>query len=288
MYKSTAKGQSLASRLAGIWSERRVLLILVKRDLRVRYANSILGYLWTVIEPLADALIYFMIFAIILSRPDAGNSPYFLYLISGLFPWQWFNHSVTESARALTTEAALVKSTRLPRELWVIRVVIAKGIEYLLSMPVFILFVVYYMIIGVTHLHLGVLWYPVGLLLQFLLTVGMGLVLSTISVLITDLLPLVRIAMRVLFYLTPIIFVTSLTSIPLWLRIIFYLNPMTGILEFYRAGIFTDLEGKYGPVGAMMPMNTTAIIFSLVIICITLTAGFAVFRRLERTVLKEI
>ena len=95
----------MIERYRGIWARRAVLDTLVRRDLRVRYARSWLGYLWTIIDPLAMALIYFVVFAVIFKRPDAGHKPYFLFLLIGLLPWQWFNASINESARALVPEA---------------------------------------------------------------------------------------------------------------------------------------------------------------------------------------
>ena len=138
----------MITRLRALWADRKVLGILVKRDLRVRYSQSFLGYLWTIIDPLANALIYFMLFAVIFHRSDAGHSPYFLFLIVALLSWQWFNAAVAESPRALIAEQKLVRSTKLPRELWVIRMVTAKGIEFLLSLPVLIIFFTIYFIRG--------------------------------------------------------------------------------------------------------------------------------------------
>ena len=68
--------------LARVWQERKVLRLLVKRDLRVRYSQSFLGYLWTIIDPLANALVYFMLFVVIFQRKDAGHEPYFLFLLA--------------------------------------------------------------------------------------------------------------------------------------------------------------------------------------------------------------
>src|SRR6478609_7052227 len=143
----------MIERYSRIWARRPVLVTLVQRDLRVRYARSWLGYLWTIIDPLAMALIYFLVFAVIFKRPDGSHKPYFLFLIIGLLPWQWFNASINESARALVAESKLVRSTNLPRELWVIRVVVAKGIEFLLSLPVLFGFAIFFIAVGETKLH---------------------------------------------------------------------------------------------------------------------------------------
>lgn len=264
----------MVERFSRIWGQRGILLTLVRRDLRVRYARSWLGYLWTVIDPLAMALIYFMVFAVIFQRGDAGHKPYFLFLLVGLLPWQWFNASINETARALVSEAKLVRSTNLPRELWVIRVVIAKGIEFLLSLPVLFAFVLIYVIRGETTLNWRIVLFPVGLALQFILQTGIGLLLAPATVLADDTIRVVRIALRMLFYGTPIIY--TLDKAPDWLQTALWFNPMSGILELYRAGFFPQkLQVAPLVVGALMSLAFLA-------------WGAVTFARMERAVLKEI
>ncbi len=264
-------------RLNALWRERKVMKLLVQRDLRVRYSQSFLGYLWTVIDPLANALIYFLIFVVIFKRADAGYHPYFLFLISGLLPWQWYNATVGESTRALVAEARLVKSTKLPREIWVVRLVNAKLAEFVFALPVLVLFLIIYMIRGDTRLDWEVLFFPLGMVLQYILLVGLGLILAPLTVLVNDLQPLVRIYLRLYFYMTPIIFNMALVAdIPGPLKLIFQLNPLTGVLELYRSGFF-DTSIRWQLVG-----------ISTVMIAVIFAAGSAIFARLESTVLKEI
>lgn len=263
-----------SGRLTALWARREILQTLVRRDLRVRYARSVLGYLWTIIDPLAMALIYFVIFAVIFKRPDAGHHPYFLFLLVGLLAWQWFSSSVTETSRALLSEAKLVRSTSLPRELWVIRVVIAKGVEYLLSLPILVAFAAFYVISGEAGLNWRLVLLPLGLVLQFLVQVGVGLLLAPLTVLVEDTQRVVRIAMRMAFYSTPIIY--SLDTVPENLRVVLWFNPMSGVLELYRAGLFDE------------PLVPQPIVTSVVLALVFLVVGSTVFKRLERSVLKEI
>ncbi|MEO7753049.1 MAG: ABC transporter permease [Terracoccus sp.] len=264
----------IIDRYRRVWKRRAVLRTLVERDLRVRYARSWLGYVWTIIDPLAMALIYFVVFVIIFKRPDAGHKPYFLFLILGLLPWQWFNASVNESARALLAEAKLVRSTNLPRELWVVRLVIAKGIEFLLSLPIIAVFVVVYVISGDTVLNWRLVLFPVALVMQFVLQIGIGLLLAPATVLADDTIRVVRIALRLLFYGTPIIY--TLDIAPVWLQKLLWFNPLSGILELYRAGFFPG------------PLQRAPLIMGALMSVGLLVAGILVFARLERAVLKEI
>ncbi|EWT01135.1 sugar ABC transporter [Intrasporangium oryzae NRRL B-24470] len=257
-----------------IWERRAILDTLVRRDLRVRYARSWLGYLWTIIDPLSMALIYFVVFALIFKRPDAGYHPYFLFLVIGLLVWQWFNASINETSRALLAEAKLVRSTNLPRELWVIRVVLAKGLEFLLSLPVLVVIALIYMITGTTHLNWRLIMFPFAIVLQAFLQLGIGMLLAPTTVLADDTIRVVRIFLRMLFYATPIIYALNLVNG--WAAHLFWLNPLSGIMEMYRAGFFPESVAR-GPI-------VTSIIISV---------GFFIwgaytFARLERAVLKEI
>lgn len=264
----------LVPQVRGLIAKRRILGTLVQRDLRVRYAGSALGYLWTIIDPLAMAAIYFVVFTLIFKARNVGYQPYILFLIVGLLAWQWFSSSLTETSRALLSESRLVRSTNLPRELWVVRVVIAKGIEFLLSLPVLAGFTIYYLAKGDAHLSWRLVFIPFAVGLQFLLLTGIGLILAPITTLVTDTARVVRIVLRMGFYSTPIIY--GVHAAPESIRTVLLFNPMTGILELYRAGFFAA-ELNYGSVA-----------LSVVISLAVLVVGTVVFRRLEPAVLKEI
>jgi ABC-2 type transport system permease protein len=265
----------LVRQVQGLARKRQILMTLVQRDLRVRYAGSGLGYLWSIIDPLAMAMIYFVVFTLIFKARSVGYQPYVLFLIIGVMCWQWFSQSVTDTSRALLSESRLVRSTNLPRELWVVRVVIAKGIEFIFAFPVIAGFAIYFIARGEAGLNWRLILIPVAIVLQFILLTGVGLVLAPITSLVTDTSRVVRIALRMGFYATPILYgahaVTQET-----LRTLLILNPMTGILELYRAGFFPE------------ELNVVAVACSAAISFGVLVAGTLVFERLESSVLKEI
>jgi ABC-2 type transport system permease protein len=265
---------ALISRITAVWRRREILTTLVQRDLRVRYSRSLLGYLWTVLDPLLMASVYFVVFTFVFKANRVADSPYFLYLLSGLLGWQWFTGSVNDTTKSLIQEARLVRSTNLPREVWVIRCVLAKGVEYLLSLPVLVGFVVYYMIRGQVQLDWELVLFPLGLVLQFVLLVGLGLVLAPITVLATDMQRVVRIVLRFLFYLSPVLY--GAHSVPDALRVVLVFNPLNGILSLYRGGLF-ERSVSWVDVGVSAAMSVVLVVL-----------GFAVFARLERSVLKEI
>jgi ABC-type polysaccharide/polyol phosphate export permease len=267
----------LISRTQAVVARRSVLWTLVVRDLRVRYSQSVLGYVWTILDPLLMSLIYFLVFVGIFDRGDLGHVPYFLFLLVGLLSWQWFSGCLTDTSRAIVQEAKLVRSTNLPREVWVLRVVLSKGVEYLLSLPVLVAFVVFYMVRGQAHLNGWLVLFPFGVLLQFIASVGIGLLLAPITALVTDTQRVIRIFMRMLFYGTPVIYAVDLVPEPF--DKIMWLNPMTGVLELMRAGFFAHDR---------LPILWGAIVTSAVVSVALLLIGNTVFGRLERAVLKEI
>jgi len=265
---------TLIGRTRAVIQKRQVLWTLVVRDLRVRYSRSILGYVWTVLDPLLMSSIYFVVFVFIFKSGRVGQQPYFLFLIIGLLAWQWFAGSLTDTSRALLSDAKLVRSTNLPREIWVVRVVIAKGVEYVLSLPVLAAFTLFYAIKGQVHFNLGLLLFPLGLVMEFVLLIGVGLLLAPVTALVTDMSRVIKIALRMLFYLTPVLYAGN--RIPPPFDVVVWLNPMTGVLEMLRAGFFEQ------------PVVRGPIIFSAVITVALLFIGAFTFSRLERAVLKEI
>ncbi len=245
------------------------LWLLSARDLRVRYATSWLGYLWSVLDPLVMSLIYWFVFTQIFHR-TVGAEPYIVFLISALLPWMWFNSATGDLTTAFNRDAKLVRSTAIPRSIWVGRIVLSKGFEFLFSLPVLAVFAIF----AGANLTWGVLWFPVAVTLQACLLVGLGLIIAPLCVLYTDLARTTKLILRALFYATPIIY--SVQDLPNgfdWLGIA---NPLAGIFSLYRAAFFPE------------QWDTVSIASSAAISVAALIIGVIVFRRLERSVLKEL
>lgn len=253
---------------------RSILWVLVKRDLKLRYAGSMLGWVWTVLEPLLMAGIYWFVFTQIFTR-SVGQDPYIIFLLAGLLPWFWFTNGLTQGTEALLSQRRLLASTSLPRQIWVLRSVGAKGCEFLFSVPVFLIFLIFY-----RPTFDGELWLiPVGIALELVLLTGLGLLLSPIMVLVRDLKPIIRLVTRAMFYASPVIYSYHdivAANLPDVLVILYSLNPVTGIMECYRAGFFPD-QTQYA-----------AILIAVGIAVVTLVVGWFSFMRLEPRVLKEI
>jgi ABC-2 type transport system permease protein len=263
-----------AARLGTLWESRGILSLLVFRDLKVKYSDSVLGYLWSILDPLALAGVYWFVFTQLMHR-QVGEAPYIVFLLCGMLPWQWTSHVVRSSMKALSKDSKLVRSTNLPREIWVLRTVGAKGVEFLLSIPVLIFFAT------TTHAHPTghVIYFPLALAIQLVLLTGLGMLLAPISVLYGDVERVVTVLMRLLFYLSPIIYGSQDIESRYGSTVarIYDLNPLAGIFGLYRSAFFPDQLVSWHAAASAAAVSVA--IFVL---------GALTFRRLEGAVLKEI
>lgn len=267
---STSSSQiSFLGRVKRTWQYRRILELLVRRDLKVRYAGSALGYLWSVLDPLLMSLVYWFVFTKIFHR-HVTFQPYILFLVIGQITYAWFQGGVSTGAKALHKEAQMVRSTNVPRELWVVRVVASKGVEWVYSLPVVAIFALAYL----KKPTLGVVYLPLAALLAFFLTLSLGLILAPITVLVRDIDRIIPVALRVLFYCSPVVY--SVHDVPQSVHAIYAFNPTVGMLELARAAFFpAELQWQ-------------SVLTSSIDIVVLFTIGVFVFTRFERQVLKEI
>jgi ABC-2 type transport system permease protein len=247
------------------------LWLLSARDLKVRYATSALGYLWSVLDPLVMSAIYWFVFTQIFQR-TVGHEPYIVFLITALLPWVWFNSAVSDFTRAFSKDARLVRSTAIPRSIWVNRIVLSKGVEFLFSLPVLALFIVFSR--PVVEFNWGLLLFPVAMALQVVLLVGLGLLIAPLCVLWSDLERTTKLILRALFYASPIIY--GVSDLPGVFETLAAFNPLAGIMALYRVGFF---PGEWDP---WVISVSAAMCFAF------LGLGLIVFRRLERPMLKEL
>jgi ABC-2 type transport system permease protein len=245
------------------------LWLLTVRDLRVRYSTSALGYFWSILDPLVMSGIYYFVFTQVFDR-SVGEQPYIVFLLTALLPWMWFNGAVSDATKAFLREAKLVRSTKIPRTIWVVRLVLSKGIEFVASIPVLAIFAI---ATGAT-VRWQAIYFLVAILLQAALTVGVGLIVAPLVVFFRDLERATKLALRFLFYASPIIY--GVGDLPKELHFWAAFNPLTGIFSLYRAAFFAKQLDVF-TVGIAAGMSA-----------LILVVGLLVFNRTERAVLKEI
>ncbi len=215
------------------------------------------------------AAIYWFVFTQVFDR-SVGEQPYIVFLLCALLPWMWFNGAISDATRAYLREAKLIRSTKIPRTIWVARLVLSKGIEFVASIPVLAIFA----IITGAVLHWEAVYFLLAIMLQAILTVGVGLIIAPLVVFFRDLERAVKLILRFLFYASPIIY--SASDLPDGLQFWAAFNPLSGIFSLYRAAYFPA------------QLDWFAVVIAGAMSLAMLGIGALVFSRTERAVLKEI
>jgi len=229
---------------------------MVLRDIRSRYAGSSLGILWAVGQPILWMLLYTLVFSLILRVPvDREFASFAEFLLAGLLPWMAIQEGVARSASALTDNAAMVKKMVFPLETLVLSVVLAAVVNQLIAFAVFAVYVA-----GVGHLSAS--WLALvlpALVLQTLLTFGVGCFAATITTFLRDTAQLIGIALTVVFWATPIVYPASLVPAGhRWLAAVLRANPVTHLVEWYRAAFTTHTPPAPSSVFYLVAVSSLA------------------------------
>lgn len=261
------------ARLGQLWRRWEVLVELVTRGLKANYGGSVLGYAWTMFQPASLIAVYWLVFGHV---ANLRLQHYPLFIAAGMMPWIYFNSTLNASMQALRVNAGIIRTINMPREIFPLSVVGEAGVEYLLSLPlVFLLGLAY----GVRPSRYVVLL-PVSLLIETMLLVGLAFLLSSLNTMIRDTQRVMRPILRVLFYLSPIVYPVSKVHGGALLTL-YKMNPLVGIVELNRLVWYPHY---------LVPTPT---IFGHAAIAAGVSFGFLVigwltFMRLESAVLKEL
>ena len=220
-----------------IWNYRHLLRMLVLRDLKARYKNSVLGIAWSFLQPLGMMLVISFAFGVI-NGSNNGIQHYPVFVLSGLLAWNFFSAAVTGGTGSVVANAALVKKVYFPRIVLPIAVVISGLINYLFALPIFILV----SLVAGHPLTTTLFLVPVVILIQVIFSIGVSFLLSTVNVFYRDTQFILELAMLALFFLTPIWYDVStakdiepvngvVISLSVWLR---RLNPMASLVNLYQ------------------------------------------------------
>jgi ABC-2 type transport system permease protein len=256
--------------VGNVWKNRQVLRMLVSRDLQRKYRNFRLGYLWSILEPLGMTTVLWFVFSVLLGGRKLGEQPYFLFLSVAILPWWWFTKGISASTRVFRGNISPLTISLLPTEISVVRVVLVSMADFALSLPIILIA----MVITWTFPGPLILLFPVAIIVQVILMYGVGLFVASVSALVPDFARIVRIVMRAMFYLTPVLY--AIANIPAGARDIAVFNPLVSILGLYRIGFWpTESEGA------------VHFAIGLAVIAVFTTVGIITFRRLEPRILKE-
>jgi len=202
------------------------------KEIKVRYKRTYLGYAWSLLNPLMYAVTYWIAFKAILNVRIEG---YFIFLLAGLFPWQWLNNSLTTAPMAFINNAPLVKKIAFPRYLIVASSVVTEGLHFLLCLPVLALLALLF-----GRGTISPAWGYGALLLlviQGVATYGFALAIASCNVFFRDIERLLGLAMTVLFYVTPVIYEPQM--VPPTFQPLIDFNPFTHIIVAWRSLLLT-------------------------------------------------
>ncbi len=238
-----------------------LVLTLTAKEVKVRYKSSVLGYLWSVAMPLCLAAVFYLAFKVVMRVP---MEHYALFLVCGLFPWQWFANSVQAAATILLGNASIIKKVAFPRAAVCLAMVMNDGLHFLLSVPV----IAGLLLIAGKHPSLSWLfWLPLLFVLHAALVTGISLVVAAVNLFFRDMERLVVLGVTLLFYFTPVIY--SETMVPAPYDSLLAFNPMAPLIICWRS-LF---------LGGGVPLEHlgSAALWAMGI----LFGGMAVFRRLS-------
>lgn len=203
-----------------------LITVITEKELKVRYKSSILGYLWSIANPLFFAMIYFFIFKLVM-RVQIPN--YTVFLITGLFPWQWFASSTNNSLYSFISNAQIIKKTVFPRSVIPFSNVMMEFLHFLCTIPVIMVFLFIYDLKPSISWLWGIPLIGIG---QIILTFGLALFLSTLNLFFRDLERFVNLGIMLMFYCTPILY--SVDLIPAKYQWIVNCNPLSLMIISWR------------------------------------------------------
>lgn len=265
----------------GKWRDLRqyryLLRNLVVRDLKARYKNSVLGILWSILNPLFLMVVFTILFSV-LANNQIRDYP--IFVLTGLIPWNFFSGALTSGTTSITGNSGLVKKVYFPRELLPAAALLSNLVNFLFA---FLVLVVFLYVFGI-GLTVHALWVPAILLTQLIFTLGLCLLLGSLTVFYRDVLMILEVVMLAWFFLTPVFYSLELFGQTVTLlgvtfnpaQVMRWLNPMASIIDGYR----TVLWGTYdsGGPAAMYPVYLLRTFITSIIVLIT---GYAVFLRLN-------
>lgn len=253
---------------------RGLIQTLVVRELKARYRGSTLGFFWSFVNPLLLLTVYTIVFSVVLPGfRGIDVEPYALFLFCGLLPWTWFSSALLESANSLIAGGNLIKKVLFPAEILPIVAVLSNMFHFFFALPILALFLVFY---ARPIQWIDLVWFPIVVLVQLTLTLGIGLLLSALTVHFRDLKDLLGNLLTLWFFTTPIIY--PMAMVPPGGKFIMDLNPVAHLAISYQELLFYD--GPFGHWRWLVALAVASVATFLI--------GYALFDRLRDSFAEEV
>lgn len=252
--------------LKEIWQYKDLLYILIWRNIKVRYKQTLIGATWAVIQPLFTMVIYTIIFSKI-ARIPSDNVPYPIFVYLGLIYWNYFSSALTGANGSLIESQAIIQKVYFPRLIIPLATTVTPLIDFLLA---FLLLFGLFAYLHYPPIFIGIFLLPIFLIITFCTATGLGLLAASINVKYRDIQFALGFFIQVLFYTTPIIY--PLSVIPERFRWIVNLNPMTGVITNAKSSLLGN-----------QPIDWQNLGISFLISIVLLILGLIYFRKREQT-----
>lgn len=255
---------------AAVWRQRELLWMWTWREIRIRYKQSLLGFAWAVLQPLAFTAVFTFVFTWLVPI-DTGSIPYPLFAYAAVLPWTFFANGVSFGTQSLVSNMNLVTKASFAREILPLASVGAALVDLASGSTILAALMLVY---GVAP-GAAFVWLPALLVLQVLLVVAIALAGAATMVFFRDTRFVIPLALQVWMYLTPVIY--PIDRVPDAIRPLYYLNPMVGIIDGYRRVLLENVAPR---ADALAP--------GVLVGAVVLLVGYSLFRRLEPRFADEI
>lgn len=262
-------------KLKEVWKYRDLIWLFVRRDFKTKYKQTVLGPLWFIIQPLLTTLIHTIVFGNLAGLPTDGV-PQFLFYMAGNVPWLYFSTCINSTSNTFVANAAVFGKVYFPRLTTPIAIVIASMLNFSIQFALFLVFEVYYMVTGADiHITWAVALTPLLVVQMALLSMGLGVIISSMTTKYRDLQVLVSFGVSLWMYATPVIYSASVLSSKAYA--ILMLNPVAPIIELLR----------YGWLGAgSLDLMYWGI--SWITTVVVLLVGIVMFNKVEKTFMDTV
>jgi lipopolysaccharide transport system permease protein len=251
--------------LPELWRYRGLLFFLVWREIKVRYAQTVLGAAWAILQPLLTTVVFTVIFGRFARLPSDGV-PYPLFSLAALVPWTYFNTAVSGASNSLTANTSLVTKVYFPRLVIPGAAVLAALLDLAVSIVALLVLMLFY---HAAPRPAAVVLVPLSVLMMVLTAAGMGFWLAALNIQYRDVKYVVPFLLQLWMFASPVVYPLSL--VPDRYRLAYSLNPLAGAIAGFRSALL----GAGGPTGVEF-------VVSLGMACLIFVGGAAYFRRTER------
>lgn len=257
-----------------LWEARELLFVLAKRDVRVRYKQSLLGVGWAVVQPFLTMVVFAVLFTALLGKdrlPTAQGIPYAVSTFAALVPWQLFSQSLARGSLSIQNNQHLVTKVYFPRLIAPVAPILAGLVDFAMAFVVLVCLMLWYGIFPTA----AVLLIPVFVLLVIITALSVSLWLAAINAVYRDIGYVVPFVAQLWMFVTPVVYDAEsvLANQPDWVRVVYGMNPMVSVIEGFRWALLGTNT---------LPLFTT--LTSLCVVLVLLVGGLVFFKRMEKVI----